>query len=224
MTQKSEPVFDVGVPVCPRCLKPLPLCVCDEIQPITNRVALVILQHPQEQDRLLGTARLAAQQFSDATLRVGLSWPSLAKVLGRPADPKRWATLFLGATRAADFPPGRDVAAFDRQGAALPDQNSALAGIEGVILLDGTWSQAKTLWWRNAWLLKGKRIALKPKRPSLYGQRRREARREGLSTIEAAGLVLSRLENRPEIEASVAATFRKMLARYDTAATAMRAG
>jgi DTW domain-containing protein len=224
MAQKSEPVFDVDVPVCPRCLKPQPLCVCDEIKPIANRVALVILQHPQEQDRLLGTARLAAQQFSDATLRVGLSWPSLAKVLGRPADPKRWATLFLGATRAADFPPGREVAAFDRKGAALADQNSALAGIEGVVLLDGTWSQAKTLWWRNAWLLKGKRIALKPKRPSLYGQRRREARREGLSTIEAAGLVLSRLENRPEIEASVAATFRKMLARYDTAAEAMQAG
>ena len=87
-----------------------------------------------------------------------------------------------------------------------------------MILLDGTWSQAKTLWWRNAWLLKGKRIALKPRRPSLYGQRRREARREGLSTIEAAGLVLSRLEDRPEIEAAVAATFRRMLARYDTAA------
>jgi DTW domain-containing protein len=224
MAQKSEPVFDADVPVCPRCLKPQPLCVCDAIQPIANRIALVILQHPQEQDRLLGTARLTAEQFANATLRVGLSWPSLAKVLGRPADPKRWATLFLGATRAADFPPGREVAAFDRQGAALADQKQALAGIEGVILLDGTWSQAKTLWWRNAWLLKGKRIALKPKRPSLYGQRRREARREGLSTIEAAGLVLSRLEDRPEIEAAVAGTFRLMLARYDQAAEQTRAG
>ena len=127
-------------------------------------------------------------------------------MLGRPADPKRWATLFLGSARAADFPPGREVAAFDRKGEALADQERALAGIEGVILLDGTWSQAKTLWWRNAWLLKSKRIALKPRHPSLYGKRRREARREGLSTLEAAGLVLSRLEDRPEMEAAVAAT------------------
>jgi DTW domain-containing protein YfiP len=224
MAERSVPVFDAEVPACPRCLKPLPLCVCDAIAPLANPTALLILQHPQEQDRLLGTARIAAQQFTDATLRVGLSWPSLAKALGRPADPKRWATLFLGSTRAADFPPGREVAAFDRKGAALADQDGALAGIEGVILLDGTWSQAKTLWWRNAWLLKGKRIAVKPRRPSLYGRRRREARREGLSTIEAAGLVLARLEDRPEIEAAVTAIFRRMLESYDKAVEAARAG
>ena len=223
MAEKLEPVFAADAPVCPRCLKPLPLCVCDEIQPIANRIALLILQHPQEQDRLLGTARIAAQQFAQATLSVGLSWPSLTKVLGRPADPKRWATLFLGSARAADFPPGREVAVFDRKGSALADQEHALAGIEGIILLDGTWSQAKTLWWRNAWLLKGKRIALKPRHPSLYGKRRREARREGLSTIEAAGLALSRLEGRPDMEAAVATLFRRMLARYDSATGETRA-
>ncbi len=224
MAQKSEPVFAADAPTCPRCLKPLPLCVCDGIQPVANRIAVLILQHPQEQDRLLGTARIAAQQFTDATLRVGLSWPSLAKVLGRPADPKRWATLFLGSARAADFPPGREVAAFDRKGAALSDREARLSDIEGVILLDGTWSQAKTLWWRNAWLLKGKRVALKPGRPSLYGRRRREARREGLSTIEAAGLVLARLEDRPELEAAATATFRRMLERYDAATEPARPG
>ncbi len=224
MAERPEPVFAADVPTCPHCLKPQPLCVCDAIQPIANRIAVLILQHPQEQDRLLGTARVAARQFANATLRVGLSWPSLAKALGRPGDPKRWATLFLGSARAADFPPGREVAAFDQKGAALADQDGALGEIGGVILLDGTWSQAKTLWWRNAWLLKGKRIALKPRRPSLYGRRRREARREGLSTIEAAGLVLARLENRPEIETAVTATFRRMLERYDQAAGAAPAG
>ncbi len=224
MTQMPEPTFAADAPTCPRCGKPLELCICDEIRPVANRIALLILQHPQEQDRLLGTARIAAQQFGEATLKVGLSWSSLAKALGRPADPKRWATLFLGSTRAADFPPGRSVAVFDRKGAALADQEAALADIEGVILLDGTWSQAKTLWWRNAWLLKSKRIALRPRRPSLYGKRRREARREGLSTIEAAGLVLAYLEDRPEIEAAVTATFRLMLARYDAAQGETRTG
>ncbi len=215
---RNEPVFDPDTPVCPRCLKPLALCVCDEVTPLANRISLLILQHPQEQDKFLGTARLAAQQFTDATFRVGLSWPSLAKALGRPADPKRWATLFLGSAKASDFPPDRDVAVFDRKGKAVDHQNSALSEIEGVILLDGTWSQAKTLWWRNAWLLKSKRIALKPKHPSLYGRLRREARREGLSTIEAAGLVLSRLEKRPEIETELQKTFRLMLDRYEAAA------
>jgi DTW domain-containing protein YfiP len=214
---KNEPVFDPSEPVCPRCLKPLPLCVCDEVRPIANRIALLILQHPQEQDKLLGTARLTAQQFANAPFRVGLSWPSLAKALGKPAEPRRWATLFLGSAKPSDFPPGREIAVFDRKGQAVEDQDRQLAAIDGVIVLDGSWSQAKTLWWRNAWLLKGKRIALRPRRPSLYGRLRREPRREGLSTIEAAGMVLARLEGRPDIEAETARIFGRMLERYEAA-------
>src|SRR5262245_6928762 len=142
---RTEPMFDPSEPVCPRCLKPLPLCVCDEVRPIAGRMGVLILQHPQEQDKLLGTARLAAQQFTGATFRVGLSWASLGKALGRDADPKRWATLFLGSAKPSDFPQGRDIAVFDRKGKAVEDQDRQLGAVEGVIVLDGTWSQAKTL-------------------------------------------------------------------------------
>ena len=77
-----------AIPDCPRCHKPLALCVCDSITPIENRVSLLILQHPQEQDSALGTARLTAMHFANAVLKIGLSWPSLSKALGRPvADP-----------------------------------------------------------------------------------------------------------------------------------------
>jgi DTW domain-containing protein YfiP len=160
---------------------------------------------------LLGTAKLTVASLSDATFRIGLSWASLAKALGRPADPKKWAVLYLGSAKASDFPHGRDVVVFDRKGNAADDQDDALAEIEGVVLFDGTWSQAKTLWWRNPWVLKAKRVALNPKRPSLYGALRREPRREGLSTIEATGMLLARLEGRPEIETTLTENFRKML-------------
>jgi DTW domain-containing protein YfiP len=183
----------------------------DGVRQIDNRIALLILQHPQEQDNVLGTARLTVASLSNVTFKIGLSWASLAKALGRGADPKRWAILHLGSAHAADFPKGREVVVLDKKGAALPDQDKELAHIEGVVVFDGTWSQAKTLWWRNAWVLKGKRVALNPKRPSLYGNLRREPRREGLSTIEAAGLLLSRLEKRPEIETQLNENFRKML-------------
>jgi DTW domain-containing protein len=199
---------------CPRCAKPVALCICDNITPIDNAIVLLILQHPQEQDRTLGTGRLTALQFRHATLRVGLSWASLAHALGKPADPRRWVVLYLGSAKPAALLPGRKVVALDRRGAGLGDQEQALAGIEGVILLDGSWSQAKTLWWRNPWLLKCRRVALNRPRPSGYGKLRREARREGLSTIEAAALLLSRLEGRPEIEAIVAASFARLLERY----------
>jgi len=199
---------------CPRCGKPPALCVCEGIARIDNTVSLLILQHPQEQDRDLGTARLTALHFTNVLLKVGLSWPSLTKIRGRPTDPQRWAILYLGSVRAAALLPERDIVVVNKNGNAVDHQDSALRGIEGIILLDGTWSQAKALWWRNAWMLKCKRVVLGPKRPSRYGKLRREPRNDGLSTIEAAAMLLARLERKPEIETALHASFERLLARY----------
>jgi DTW domain-containing protein YfiP len=211
---EASPVPDGEEAACARCLKPASLCVCEGIVPIDNRVSLVILQHPQEQDRALGTARLTALHFRNAIFRIGLSWPSLASLLGRPADPRRWAVLYLGSAQPGDLPPGRDIAVLDAKGAPLADQDAALRGIAGIVVLDGSWSQAKTLWWRNPWVLKARRVVLAPSRPSRYGALRCEPRREGLSTLEAAALLMGRLERRPEIEAALLASFERLLSRY----------
>jgi DTW domain-containing protein YfiP len=203
------------IPDCPDCHKPLPLCICDSIEPIENRISLLILQHPQEQDRALGTARLLALHFKNAVLKIGLSWPSLSKALGRPVhDPQRWAVLYLGSAKVADLDTDREVVAINRKGEVEDNQRAILKDIEGIVLLDGTWSQAKALWWRNAWMLKCQRIILGPAKPSLYGKLRREPRRDGLSTIEAAAMLLASLEKRPDIEATLSASFERMLARY----------
>jgi hypothetical protein len=198
---------------CARCLKPRALCVCEEMTPVKNRTAVLILQHPQEQDRALGTARLASLQLQHATLKIGLSWPSLAAALSRPADPKRWAVVYLGSAAPAELAPERDVLVLDRKGKPVADQDAALKEIEGIVLLDGTWSQAKTLWWRNPWVLKAKRVVLNPRRPSRYGLIRREPRRDSLSTLESAGLALARIEGKPEIETALVESFERMLAQ-----------
>ena len=200
---------------CPRCGKPLPLCICDSVEPLKSRIKLLNLQHPQEQDRALGTARLTAQHFKDAVVKIGLSWPSLSKALGWPVDdPSRWAVLYLGSAHAAELADGRDVLAIDSKGQPLPHQDAILDDIEGLVLLDGTWSQAKALWWRNAWMLKCTRVILDPAGPSRYGKLRKEPRRDGLSTLEAAAMLLSRLEHRPDIETALLASFDRMLARF----------
>lgn len=213
---KAKPGTDAPEEIeeCSRCGKPLPLCICDSVTPIRNRIELLILQHPQEQDRALGTARLTAQHFEKVTHKIGLSWPSLSKALGRTVDPQDWAILYLGSAKVADLATDRDVVAIDRKGEIEDHQRQILKDIEGVVLLDGTWSQAKALWWRNAWMLKCRRIILGPAQPSLYGKLRKEPRRDGLSTIEAAGMVLSRLEGRAEIETELHATFQRMLTQY----------
>ena len=171
--------------------------------PIDNRLFVLILQHPQEKREALATAAVTRALLRRAELVVGLSWPNLSRALGHSVDPKHWAVLYLGAARPSAFGDQREVIAFDRRGEPAADQQTMLRGLDGVVVLDGTWKEAKTLWWRNPWLLKLRRLVLNPRHRSRYGRIRREPRREALSTLEAVALLLRHLDGGPEIEATL---------------------
>ena len=66
---------------------------------VDNKVSILVLQHPQEQDRVLGTARLLAGSLVHAKVVVGLSWRNLAHALGEPAEPRDWGVLYLGSAQ-----------------------------------------------------------------------------------------------------------------------------
>jgi DTW domain-containing protein len=196
---------------CPNCLKPWHLCVCEALAPVATPLQVVILQHPQEKRETLGTAHIAHLQIAHSILRAGLSWPSLRRIVERDADPKRWGVLYLGPARAGDAPRLPPVAAVDKKGNPLPDSKAILAGLEGIIVLDGTWSQAKTLWWRNAWLLKCRRLVINPPVRSLYGAARREPRRDSLSTLESVAFVLETLLDHSGLYDQLLAPFALLL-------------
>ena len=181
-------------------------------EPIENRLFILILQHPREQREPLATAALTVAALRRAALVVGLSWANLGQALGRPADPRRWAVLYLGAAQPKEFGLDRDIVAVDRRGEPLADQPGMLRNLDGAVLLDGSWSEVKALWWRNPWLLKMRRVVLAPQHPSHYHRIRREPRREALSTIEAAGLLLARIDNRPQIETALTEALERMIA------------
>src|SRR5271154_1239190 len=82
---------------CPKCYKQQSLCICSSITPLPSQHHVLILQHPQEPDKELGSARIANLALQNSTLRVGLSWPNLSKALGRPAIPGDWGVLYLGS-------------------------------------------------------------------------------------------------------------------------------
>jgi len=178
---------------------------------IDNRVFVLILQHPQERRELLSTAPLIADTLRNTRLAVGLSWPGLARAVCAPAEPRRWAVLHLGAARAEPTAERRELTLLDRHGAPVADTSAILAGLNGIVLLDGTWSQAKTLWWRNPWLLKLHRIVLDPPRPARLGRLRREPRRDALSTIEAVALALRHLEAGPKASDALIAALDRMV-------------
>ncbi|MEI6559756.1 MAG: tRNA-uridine aminocarboxypropyltransferase [Rhodospirillaceae bacterium] len=208
---------------CTQCQKPEDLCVCTAIAPVTTRLATVILQHPQEQAEDLGTGWLAHCQLKNSVLRVGLSWPSLKRVLGNDTvEMKRWGVLFLGAAKEAPRPDEPEVLVLGRKGERLPDAAPIIRSLHGIILIDGTWGQAKSLWWRNPWLLKAHRLVLNPPARSGYGKLRREPRRESLAVIEAAAFALARLDRRPELEALILKPFTLLVEKIQLQQKAAR--
>src|SRR5205814_8286850 len=114
--------------------------------------------------------------------------------------------------RPAALDPGREIAVRGRNGKPVPDPDAILRGLEGIVLLDGSWKEAKTLWWRNPWLLKLHRLALNPPHPARLGRLRREPRREALSTLEAAALALRHLETGPEPADALLAALGRIIA------------
>lgn len=208
-----------GTITCPACGRPPGICICDRIQKIDTRHRVVILQHPQEDDALLGTAKLVEVALPKATVRVGLSWASLDQAIsGRQADRERWAVLAVAKLPVPVPAELRDepVVIIDRQGRV---RDLRQPGLDGIIVLDGTWSQAKTLWWRNAWLLKLPRIVLKPREPSMYGRLRKEPRKEWVSTLEAVADVLPALGEPEEVRTNLRRLLRTLLQRARDRAT-----
>jgi DTW domain-containing protein YfiP len=192
----------VEASTCDTCHRPSVACVCDRIVPYPTQRRVLILQHPQEQDAILGSAQILVASLPQAKLVVGLSWRNFAHALGEEGvDPRRWAVLF----------PARE-----SEGGQVKTRGGAVlepSALEGIVVLDGTWSKAKTLWWRNPWLTKLSRLTLKPSKPSIYGSLRAEPRREYVSTLESVAGALTLCGESPEIEAGLCRVFRTMVQR-----------
>ena len=79
---KAGPAEEV-VAECPHCGKPLPLCICDSITPIESKISLLILQHPQEQDRAL----------ADRAIPVGVTYWLESYTTGRDSQSANYDTV-----------------------------------------------------------------------------------------------------------------------------------
>jgi DTW domain-containing protein YfiP len=187
--------------------------VRDRVERVHPRTRVLVLQHPQEQDALLGTAPLVEATLDRSVVRVGLSWASLAHALGEEeAEPSRWAVLYRGSL-------GRELN--EREQSApflLLDRKSQRKQpdelhLDGIVVLDGTWSQAKAIWWRNPWLLKLNRVLLHPKEPSAYGRLRKQPSNQHVSTLEAVALTLDGLGEDEAIGAQLRRLFRTLCQR-----------
>jgi DTW domain-containing protein YfiP len=186
--------------VCEKCYRPKGQCLCGKVTVFDNRIKIVILQHPQERYKALNSARLAHLILKNSNVFVGLSWPNFKKIAGPEAVTSEWGVLVLKPDQSIGNWP---LSVINRK--KRPVGNTSF--LRGIVVLDGSWKQAKTLWWRNPWLLKLNRISLNPDHPSL----RPQVKKEGLATIEAIAFALEHLGDKPEIPQELLGKYQELI-------------
>jgi DTW domain-containing protein YfiP len=161
---------------------------------IETATKIVLLQHPRERDMPIGTARMANLCLPNSELNVGVGWEGSA-VLGRAiSDPSHPPVLLYPTDPRHETPP------------------RPVTGPVTLIVVDGTWSQARKVVRLNPTLARLPRLGFRPEVPSEY-RIRREPREECVSTIEALMLALGELESEPERFRALLVPFRMMIDR-----------
>lgn len=161
--------------MCARCERPVSVCYCAALTAIETRSKIVILQHPREHGMPIGTAHMASLCLPQASLHVGIQWDGSEVLRDACGDPERPAILLY---------PGEDARDILREPPPAPVT---------LVVVDGTWSQARTLVRDNPELAQLPRYAFFAPEPSKY-RIRREPSPECVSTIEALMYVLGAIE------------------------------
>lgn len=157
---------------CERCLLASSFCICQQIVPVTSRVDWIVLMHPDEVLKPTNTGRLVADIFPSNTWV--FEW-------ARTQAPEGILPLLADSSRFL-------VVVFPAQDGMLPEEVPAQAELEHLrltlILLDGTWKQARKMFNRTPWLASLPAVGL-PLHSAQYGLRK-AAHAGNLSTAEAA--------------------------------------
>lgn len=143
------------------------------MRPQRSRLGLLIVQHPKEARRTINTARLIPLVIPEARLVIHGS--------GAIEPPAGSWLLF----------PGNDAVA----ASALPDEPPPT-----VVVVDGTWRQARSMVHRDPALAALPRVAIAPTAPSRY-QIRKQPDASFLCTLEAVAALLA---ERGEADAAAA--------------------
>jgi DTW domain-containing protein YfiP len=179
--------------MCYDCFRPDAHCVCKIIKPVKNETGIIILQHPAERNHPFGTARIAMLSLDKANLEI--AWPGFARQEALEENiPSKSGILYpsKGALDLEDCP---------------ADQKP-----ENLVILDGTWNTARSIYNTYPNLRNLPHYKINPVAPSGY-KIRKAPKAEHRSTIEAIWQALTILEpDNSDLEHLIEA-FHKMIAQ-----------
>ncbi len=156
---------------CYRCFRPASLCYCHTLPTIDNATPVLILQHLGERDHPFNTARMVQHSLRQCEVVTG--YP--AAIASKPLPLLPGAGLLYPKPGARLLP---ELAAAD-----MPTQ---------LVVIDGTWGQAKSLYRDVPQLHDLPCYVLAPEKPGEF-RIRREPDDQSLSTVEAVCASLSHI-------------------------------
>ena len=194
---------------CPGCRRPLPQCLCDHLPPDKIRLPhtrVLVLQHPAEfRRKTTSTVPLLGLVLARCRVLVGRAFGAeLEAILDAARDDADGALpllLFPGPTSLAldDPAAAARLAERARAGGASPSgstPNPRTPPKYLLVVLDGTWTQAKCMLRDNPALSERCQSVhfAGTSDPSIYDAIRKEPDASCLSTLEACERALRRLE------------------------------
>jgi len=75
---------------CARCRRPISVCYCAHLVTLPTRTRVLVLQHPREAEKAVGTARIARLCLPQAEIAIGVrlgEHPAVRAALSDPARP-----------------------------------------------------------------------------------------------------------------------------------------
>lgn len=160
---------------CQKCNKVQSMCICHMITLIDNKYKLIILQHPSEANKAVGTARILSLSLAKCELYC-------QEVL--PAEVLQNGPTFLL------YPPAEGEPIISASDQAFPENSQ-------FILLDGSWKKVYRLLQLNSQLASLPKVALDICEPSQYTIRK-SSKENGVSSVEAGFYLLSQLEHQSD--------------------------
>lgn len=192
----TTPDFRANALRCVRCFRPGQYCFCEAIPTIDNLTHVLILQHVGERHHRFNTARIVQLALQRCERIVdhnrGFANRSLPILSGTAGRVGRAGLLFPaeGATELSDLP--------------------ATARPEQLVIIDGTWHQAKTIVRDTPQLQQLPCYRLSPTSPGQY-RIRREPTAHSLSTLEATVSALRALGEESSGLDQLIAAFHQMV-------------
>ncbi|XP_003788944.1 DTW domain-containing protein 2 [Otolemur garnettii] len=185
-------------PECSRCSRPQKVCLCPYLpaHPLNISTHLYIIQHPAEENKVLRTVPLLAACLPQDRCKV-----KIGRRFSEERDPELSTVCRNSGTLI--LYPGADAANLEEFILDSPVYPST------IIIIDGTWSQAKDIFCKNSLFRLPKQVQLKTSVSSQYIIRMQPANR-CLSTLECAAAALSILEKDSSIQETLLRPLRAL--------------